>query len=349
MSIFSKTTRSQFNALLDDMRKSYPNAHIMLYNAWGWDYDEPANYIHEVIAARGDPNMSSAIFPWLFEQWHGCEYDHSGMAHVLADHLGPILGWTPVAADVMNGYGIDGNVANGSFEEVAPSGGYGWRYYTDAGVSRIHDPGAYDGEYYLRLSNGAASHQPNPATEGETFTVTVRMRGASNVDQVDMTVDFRDQNIWTDPLQSSTKTLTLTTSWQEYQMTATAPTGTANLVFHTRLTFKAAAGSTVDIDDVLMSMDVEECVDLDGDDYGKPGSASCAGGSATDCDDSNSNINPGISENCTNGIDDDCNGLTDDGDSACQLCMPAGQSCMSGSDCCSGSCTKGKPSNRVCL
>ena len=70
------------------MRKSYPNAHIMLYNAWGWDYDEPANYIHEVIAARGDPNMSSAIFPWLFEQWHGCEYDHSGMAHVLADHLG---------------------------------------------------------------------------------------------------------------------------------------------------------------------------------------------------------------------------------------------------------------------
>ena len=59
----------------------------MLYNAWGWSYDEPANYIHEVIAERDDPRMSSAIFPWIFEQWHGCEYDHAGMAQILADHL----------------------------------------------------------------------------------------------------------------------------------------------------------------------------------------------------------------------------------------------------------------------
>ena len=42
----------------------------------------------------------------------------------------------------MNGYGEDGDVANGSFEEVAPFGGWGRRYYDDPGVSRIYDPGA---------------------------------------------------------------------------------------------------------------------------------------------------------------------------------------------------------------
>ena len=40
----------------------------------------------------------------------------------------------------MNGYGEDGDVANGSFEEVAPFGGWGRRYYDDPGVSRIYDP-----------------------------------------------------------------------------------------------------------------------------------------------------------------------------------------------------------------
>ena len=38
-------------------------------------------------------------------------------------------------------------VPNGSFEEVTPFGGYGWRNYDEPGVSRINDPaGAYDGD-----------------------------------------------------------------------------------------------------------------------------------------------------------------------------------------------------------
>ncbi len=39
--------RSDYHAFLDDLRAVHPDAHIMLFNAWGWDYDEPANYIHE--------------------------------------------------------------------------------------------------------------------------------------------------------------------------------------------------------------------------------------------------------------------------------------------------------------
>jgi len=246
--------KDDYNAFLDDLRTIHPDAHIMLYNGWGWDYDEPADFTHEVIAGRDDPNMSSAVFPWVFEQWHGCEYDHAGMAQILADHLTSVLGWSQGPRDVMNGYGMNGDLANGSFEEVAPFGGYGWRYYTHSGVSRVCDPiGAPDGEYYLRLSNGASSHQPIPAGDGETFTVVLWIRGAGDGDEVDITMDFRDQEMWTTPLQTQTETRTLTTVWQQYSMTATAPTGTPNPVYHTRVTFTAAAGDIVDIDDVAMT------------------------------------------------------------------------------------------------
>ncbi|MFC1799867.1 GDSL-type esterase/lipase family protein, partial [Candidatus Eisenbacteria bacterium] len=246
--------RSDYHDFLDDLRSVHPGAHIMLYNGWGWDYDEPANYTHEVIAERGDPNMSSAIFPWVFEQWHGCEYDHAGMAQVLADHLTAVMGWAQGPRDVMNGYGMNGDVANGGFEEEAPFGGYGWRYLNDEGVDRIDDPaGAYEGSHYLRLSNGAASHQPNPAEDGDTFTLSVWMRGGQAGDQVDITMDFRDQEMWTSPLQTETETKTLTADWQQYSMTATAPTGAAKPVFHTRVTFASAAGDIVDIDGVVMS------------------------------------------------------------------------------------------------
>ena len=246
-----------YHAFLSDLRAVHPSAHIVLYNGWGWDYDEPANYTDEVIAERlaepDEDNMSYAIFPWIFEQWHGCEYDHAGMAQYLADHLAPIMGWTPGPRDVMNGYGMDGDVANGSFEEVAPFGGYSWRYYTDSGVSRVDSPaGAFDGAYYLSLSNGAASHQPIPANDGETFTVAAWMRGVNDGDQVDITMDFRDQEMWTTPLQTATETKTLTTDWHQYAMTATAPTGTPKPVFHHRVTFTAAGGDTVHIDAVAM-------------------------------------------------------------------------------------------------
>jgi hypothetical protein len=346
--------KKDYHSLLDDMRAAYPDAHIVLYNGWGWDYDEPANYTHEVIAERGEySNMSSDIFPWLFEQWHGSEYDHSGMAHQLARHLSTKLdGWVPAEADVMNGFGLDGDVANGSFEEVAPFGGYGWRYYTDSGVSRVHDPdGAHDGDYYLRLMNGAASHQPNPALDNETFTVTAWMRGANNDARIHMTIDFRGQHIWTDPLDSTTVTKNLTTEWKQYDITATAPSNMEDPVFQTRLTFQAATDYSVDIDNVVMSFGNEPdlCTDDDGDGYGNPGSSDCTNGAETDCRDNDASVNPSATEICGNGVDDDCNTSTpDSGGNACPACALIGESCRNNSDCCAGSCSKGKPADRVC-
>jgi hypothetical protein len=59
------------------------------------------------------------------------------------------------------------------------------------------------------------------------------------------------------------------------------------------------------------------CIDGDGDGFGSPGDPSCSGGAATDCNDNNSNINPGVAELCSDTVDNDCDGKTDCTDSEC--------------------------------
>jgi len=71
--------------------------------------------------------------------------------------------------------------------------------------------------------------------------------------------------------------------------------------------------------------------DLDGDGYcpqANPPNDQLGG----DCDDTKVAVNPGAREICGNGIDDDCNGLIDDGCMTCQAAATCGamQSCSSG-------------------
>jgi hypothetical protein len=58
------------------------------------------------------------------------------------------------------------------------------------------------------------------------------------------------------------------------------------------------------------------CTDNDGDGYGDPDTGYCLF-SGLDCSDTNYNMNPGRGEDCGNGIDDDCDGNTDNADSEC--------------------------------
>lgn len=104
----------------------------------------------------------------------------------------------------------------------------------------------------MRLDDGAAVHQPNPAGNGTGIQVEMWLRSASEGDLVHITVDFRDQTMWTTPLQTETHTFALSTGWESYVLQATAPSPRANPVFHTRLTIQADAGATVDLDDVSM-------------------------------------------------------------------------------------------------
>jgi hypothetical protein len=59
-----------------------------------------------------------------------------------------------------------------------------------------------------------------------------------------------------------------------------------------------------------------ECIDNDSDGYGNPGCENCTY-PKRDCDDTRSNVNPGVPENCSNGIDDDCDGKADALDPDC--------------------------------
>jgi V8-like Glu-specific endopeptidase len=89
---------------------------------------------------------------------------------------------------------------------------------------------------------------------------------------------------------------------------------------------------------------VTSCTDFDSDGY-------CA--ETNDCDDTNAAINPGVSEAdfCFDGADNNCNGLIDSADPACQPqgcdLAPVGDSCEVNVDCCSGKC-KGKPGSMTC-
>lgn len=59
------------------------------------------------------------------------------------------------------------------------------------------------------------------------------------------------------------------------------------------------------------------CLDGDGDGYGNPGSPACPNGSAVDCNDADQDINPGADELCDDGVDNNCDELTDCTDPEC--------------------------------
>ncbi len=270
----SKTTiKNRYHDFLDDLRAAHPSSHIMLYNAYGWSFNEPAEFIGEVIAERMDSNTSFATFPWVFAQYHGSETDHAGMAMVLAGHIETVMGWVPVAQDVMSGFGRNGNVANGSFEQSAPFGGWGWRYFDDAGLSRQYVPGdAAQGDWWLRLENNAHVQQTNPADSGDVVEVKARVRGQSGSDELQVTIDFRDQGMGAgevSPMIAHSTTVYPGVDWSDISWSATAPTS-GNPVYATRVTFTAGAGDIVDIDAVVMcespaSGGPDVCADGDGD------------------------------------------------------------------------------------
>ena len=136
---------------------------------------------------------------------------------------------------------------------IAPFGGYGWRYYDANGVSRITGAAdARDGDCYLRLENGANVHQPNPASDGDKFTVSLQMRGVTDSAKGTISIEFKDQKMWTDPLDTFVATKTLTTDWRQYSVTRTAPTGASKPVYQIKVIFQAGSGDVLDLDDVRM-------------------------------------------------------------------------------------------------
>lgn len=264
------TIKSRYKQVISDLRTVYGNEpHIVLHNAYGWNPDEPANYSDEVVAEVGG-NLSTVKYPWLWEQYHGSMWDHTGQAHMLAEHIASLNpAWSiQNANEIGNSFSPDGNVSNGSFEDVAPFGSYGWRYFDDPGVERVQDAaGAADGSHYLRLtasSNHQGVHQATDATGdllpgatqgGETYTMTAMIRGTSSGAQAQIETHFQGQELWThkteqgSPYAYQISTFNVTTEWQEYSHTFTADAGVWQL-----LNYLKASQGTVEFDNVQLTV-----------------------------------------------------------------------------------------------
>jgi hypothetical protein len=87
------------------------------------------------------------------------------------------------------------------------------------------------------------------------------------------------------------------------------------------LAFAQARAAEAQTPMTISAAPLAACPDADGDGYAVC-SASCsltAGKSCGDCDETKASVHPGATELCANGLDDDCNGLTDAADPACAL------------------------------
>lgn len=77
---------------------------------------------------------------------------------------------------------------------------------------------------------------------------------------------------------------------------------------------------------------IDPCLDVDADGFVAGIGSTCSSKRGGDCNDTNANVNPAATERCSNGLDDDCDGLTDGADPSCKACTGAGN-CMTAWDC----------------
>ncbi len=257
-SAMKETTKQHYRNAIAALRDAYgDDPHIILWNSYGWDVNEPALYNAEIVEEIGG-NLSKLDFAWCWEQWHGDMVDHSGQAGRLANYIASLdLGFTlQRGLDVVDGYGEKFGVANGSFEGAARDsyGGFGWRYYTD-GVERVMINDAADGDYVIRLESDEMVHQCTDATGGQVaaptsnaqqFLLSASIRSLGDSGKAVLGADHTAQNLYKrEGLEE--QAFTVGPQWQDYSTTLTAPDGT----WQTYVILKSAAGE-IEFDNVRL-------------------------------------------------------------------------------------------------
>lgn len=251
---------ARITSVIAQIRRIYGDQpHIVLYNAYGWDLNEPANYTHEIVQALGG-NLSALLYPWTWEQWHGSMIEHAGQARLLAQHILDLnLGFErQQEADVFDGFAHRWQPANGSFEFAGADNfnAFGWRYHED-GVQRLHGD-APDGHYFIRLAAGDKVHQgmdatgdflPGPSDGSQTLEVSAQVRSQAGAELV-LSADFEGQALYGRGQRVSHR-LPAGAQWQQVTAQFTVPAGSWKI--YLELAAADNGAGALDIDNIRVN------------------------------------------------------------------------------------------------
>ncbi len=208
----------------EDLRKHYPEAHIVLLNSRGWAIDEPADYVHEAVEelkAEGEENVTSITIPWLWGQQHAVVNEHAGFANMLAQHIALEMNLPKPDSTELSSFAPYGEISNGSFEKsTLPGVADGWRPHGP--VALISDSAeAYHGGRCLELGDGAWVNIANEAGASETYTVSGWLRGMNEGAEGALKIEFKDQEQKT--ISFAEERRELTGEWEYFSVSLRTP------------------------------------------------------------------------------------------------------------------------------
>ncbi|PQJ20805.1 GDSL-type esterase/lipase family protein [Tenacibaculum sp. SG-28] len=240
------------------LRKHYPKSHIVLANSYGWSFDEPTDYIHEVIAelkASGDTNVSFVKFPWLWGQEHAVISEHAGFANILAPHLATVLGLPKPIPSALSSIAEKETLYNGDFEKnILPNIPDGWRPHKEVTLVK-NTSSAYSGTSFLQVKNGGWAHAPVQVEEGKVLQVNGFLKSSQTSlpkENAIFKIVFKDQGQTT---IATTKGLSnVHTSWTPFSIKAMVPEG----AWSAWIVLESGKDTVVDFDAIRIQQVLEE-------------------------------------------------------------------------------------------
>jgi hypothetical protein len=253
---YAKTPKQEIktcwkNFITNQLRKHYPNSHIVLANSYGWAYGEPADYVHEAIEelrASGDDNISFVRFPWLWGQSHAVINEHAGFANILAFHLAKVLNLPKPELSPLSSMVKKGELKNGGFEKsILPGIADGWR---PNGANELikNEYEAFTGAHFMRLKNGGWLNFATQVDQGMILNLSAYIKSENENSSGFLKIVFKDQG------QKTVKTQQIrpdtSKEWELYSASVKVPEG----VWSAWIVIEADENSVVDFDDLSLKV-----------------------------------------------------------------------------------------------
>jgi len=235
-------TNGWINFVQNQLRPVYPmsKTHICFIDDYGWSTSETAPLDGPTVAylkAQGDTNVSYVLFPWVYGEQEMVLDEQAGVANIIAQHLAKTLGWaapTPSPFDYNDP--VIGQMVNGGFESLGiyetnvPNGWRNGTSGTGAAVAMINND-SHSGNNCIQINTGSKaagyafwSHSTR-AMSNVTYVATAWMKATNAASTTaNLRLEFFNENQTL--ITETTNIANVTTGWQQYTSTGTAPAGT---------------------------------------------------------------------------------------------------------------------------